>query len=161
MKKIIVWFVVIVLVGLGIYYLMPKNSPKQTNKVQDSVEKLDPMKSQIPAQLTEEQKAELSAGSKDHSPTTLTYHITGGSFYFTPNEITAKAGDKIKIVFTNVLGLHNLIIDDLKVSTKTIKQGETDTIEFEAEKKGTYEFYCGVGNGFHRMMGQIGVLLVK
>ncbi|MEI6835355.1 MAG: cupredoxin domain-containing protein [Candidatus Falkowbacteria bacterium] len=119
------------------------------------------MTPQLPATITEDQKAELKAGSEDHQPKELTFNITGGSFYFTPNEIKVKQGDKVKIIFTNVGGMHNLILPDFKVETKTIQTNESDTIEFTANKKGTFEFYCAVGKGYHRLMGQIGVLLVE
>ena len=44
--------------------------------------------------------------------------IEGGSFYFKPNEIKVKAGEKVKITFKNIEGFHDLIIDDLGVKTK-------------------------------------------
>jgi|GEM_PF-935849 len=119
------------------------------------------MMPQLPATITEDQKAELKAGSEDHQPKELTFNITGGSFFFTPNEIKVKQGDKVKIIFTNVGGMHNLMLPDFKVGTKTIQTNESDTIEFTANKKGTFEFYCAVGKGYHRLMGQIGVLLVE
>lgn len=119
------------------------------------------MEPQLPAGLTDQQKAELKAGAAEHSPASLTFNVTGGSFYFSPNEIKVKQGDKVKINFTNAGGFHNLILETFGVQTKTVKIGESDSIEFTADKKGTFEFYCGVGNGYHRQMGQIGVLIVE
>lgn len=119
------------------------------------------MEPQIPAGLTDQQIAELKAGAAEHSPAPLTFNVTGGSFYFTPNEIRVKQGDKVKINFTNAGGFHNLILEAFGVQTKTVKIGESDLIEFTADKKGTFEFYCGVGSGYHRQMGQIGVLIVE
>jgi plastocyanin len=116
---------------------------------------------QAPAALTDEQKAQLKAGVDTHTPSELTFNVTGGSFYYTPNEIRVKQGDKVNIVFTNAGGTHNLNLDDFKVATKTIKTGESDVIEFTADKKGAFEFYCSVGNGYHRQQGQTGVLLVE
>jgi len=120
-----------------------------------------PMTAQAPAPLTDEQKNELQAGAAAHQPTELTFNITAGNFYFTPNELRVKQGDKVKIVFNNVNGTHNLMLPAFNVATKTIKEGESDTVEFVAKDKGIFEFYCLVGNGYHRMMGQIGVLLVE
>jgi len=119
------------------------------------------MTAQVPAELTADQLVQLKAGAADHAPTELTFNVTGGSFYYTPNEITVKQGDKVKIIFTNAGGMHNLTLDAFNVATKTIKTGESDTIEFTADKKGTFEFYCSVGNGYHRQKGQIGVILVQ
>jgi len=130
-------------------------NPETTNA------KPDYMKPQLPAPLTDSQKAELKAGSEDHQAKELTFNISGGSFFFTPNEIRVKQGDKVKIVFNNVGGTHNFILPDYKIESKTIQTGASDTVEFVADKKGVFEFYCSVGNGYHRQMGQIGVLLVE
>lgn len=119
------------------------------------------MQAQVPASLTANQKSQLQAGKASHKQATLTFDVTGGSFYFTPNELTVKEGDKVKIVFSNAGGMHNFILPAFNVHTKTIKTGEQDTVEFTANKKGTFEFYCSVGGGFHRQSGQIGVLLVE
>jgi len=160
--------IVIIILAITIVFLMvSKSAPKQevvsqNTEVQTTVVADDYMKPHIPAVPTDVQKAQLKAGAEDHQPTTLTFDVTGGSFYFTPNEIIVRQGDKVKINFTNVGGTHNLLFVDFgEIGTKTIKTGESDTIEFMATKKGTFEFYCGVGNGYHRMMGQIGVLIVK
>ena len=165
-QKIVLGVTIIILAVLVAYLLVERNSQEkgnsQTNSTEDQVKKLNPMQAQIPVDLTVEQKVELKAGADEHAQTELTFHITGGSFYFTPNEIKVRQGDKVKIIFTNVLGTHNLTFVDFGgLGTKTIKDGESDTIEFTADKKGTFEFYCSVGNGYHRTKGQIGVLLVQ
>jgi plastocyanin len=121
----------------------------------------DFMKPHLAPELTEAQKAELAAGKASHAPATLTFDVVGGSYYYAPNEITVRQGDTVKIKFTNAGGMHNLTFDDPQIATKTIKTGETDTIEFKADKKGLFEFYCSVGKGSHRMKGQIGVLIVQ
>lgn len=118
------------------------------------------MQAQVPADLTPDQLDQLKAGAADHKASELTFNITGGSFYYAPNEIRVKQGDKVKIVFANAGGMHNLILEAFNVKTKDLKTGESETIEFTADKKGTFEFYCGIGNGYHRQKGQIGVLLV-
>ncbi|MCX6793102.1 MAG: cupredoxin domain-containing protein [Candidatus Falkowbacteria bacterium] len=119
------------------------------------------MQAVVPAELTADQLVQLKAGVADHKAAELTFNITGGSFYYTPNEIKVKQGDKVKFVFTNSGGMHNLILEAYNVKTKDLKTGESETIEFTASKKGTFEFYCSIGNGYHRQKGQIGVLLVE
>lgn len=85
--------------------------------------------------------------------------VEGGMYYFDPNEIRVKAGEKVTITFINVEGIHDFVIDELGVKTKQISEGETDMIEFTPEHPGTYEFYCSVGN--HRVMGMRGTLVVE
>ncbi len=85
--------------------------------------------------------------------------VTGSSFKFAPSEIQIKRGDTVRIIFKNAAGFHDFTIDELNAKTKQIKSGDTDTIEFVAEKTGTYEYYCSVGN--HRQMGMVGNLVVE
>jgi plastocyanin len=86
--------------------------------------------------------------------------VEGGHFYFKPNEIRVKVGQKVKVTLTSVGGMpHDFVIDELNVRTKQIKDGETDVVEFTPDKPGTYEFYCSVGK--HRAMGMKGNLIVE
>lgn len=117
------------------------------------------MKPSEPTPMTEEQNKEAEAGKADHAPTTLTFHVDGGSFFYTPNVITVKKGDTVKIVFQNVGGMHNFMLDEFNIKMDPIKTGESKEVEFVADKAGTFEYYCGVGS--HRQMGQKGQLIVK
>lgn len=90
---------------------------------------------------------------------TVTVNMSGGSFYFNPNEIKAKKGDTVVINFSNDGGMHNFTIDEFNAKTKTVKTGETDSISFVVDKTGSFEYYCSVGQ--HRSMGQKGMLIVE
>ena len=56
-------------------------------------------------------------------------------------------------------GFHNFTVDEFNARTRQINAGETDTIQFTADKAGTFEYYCNVGN--HREMGMVGKLIVE
>lgn len=85
--------------------------------------------------------------------------VTGSAFKFDPKEITVKKGQKIKIVFKNAGGMHDFVIDELDVKTKVLESGQSETVEFTADKAGEYEYYCSVAN--HRQMGMVGTLTVE
>ena len=86
--------------------------------------------------------------------------VEGDEFKFTPTSITVKKGEKIMLTFKNVGKFpHNLKVDELGISTKTINGGEEDSIEFVSEKTGTFSMYCGVGN--HRQQGMEGEVVVE
>lgn len=85
--------------------------------------------------------------------------VEAGSFYYTPNQITVKKGQKIKIVLHSVSMMHDFNIDELQVKLPIVKNGETGTVEFVADRVGKFEYYCSVGQ--HRQMGQIGTLIVE
>jgi plastocyanin len=89
----------------------------------------------------------------------IPFSIEGGMYYFTPNEIRVKQGNRVRITFNNVEGLHDLVIDEFNARTKIIKAGESDTVEFLADKKGIFEYYCSVGN--HRQQGMVGNLVIE
>ncbi|MFA5895263.1 MAG: cupredoxin domain-containing protein [Candidatus Shapirobacteria bacterium] len=91
--------------------------------------------------------------------TEQTFNIKGLNFSFDVKEIKVKKGDKVVINFTNTEGFHDLKIDEFGVATKQIKTGESDKISFTADKTGTFEYYCSVGQ--HRQNGMWGKLIVE
>ena len=70
-----------------------------------------------------------------------------------------KKGDTVKIIFKNSEGFHDLVIDEFDVATNQIGAEEEDEVEFVADKAGTYEYYCSVGQ--HRKNGMVGKLVVE
>lgn len=85
--------------------------------------------------------------------------VTGAKFSFTPNMIEVKKGDKVKIIFKNSDGFHDLKLDEFNVATSQIQTGAEESVEFIADKAGSFEYYCSVGS--HRQMGMKGTLIVK
>ena len=90
---------------------------------------------------------------------TKTFTVSGQNFSFTPNTLTVNKGDKVKITFQNTGGFHDFRIDEFNVKTAQLGSGKSETVEFTADKTGTFEYYCSVGN--HRAMGMTGKLTVK
>lgn len=87
-----------------------------------------------------------------------TFTVTGENFSFEPSTLTVKKGDTVRVVFKNEDGFHDFVIDELNVATKQIQGGSEETVEFVADKVGTFEYYCSVGK--HRDMGMKGILTV-
>lgn len=87
------------------------------------------------------------------------FNLEAGSFYYKPNEIKVKKGEKVRIVMSAKDMMHDFNIDELKVKLPITKSGETGTVEFTADKVGSFEFYCSVGQ--HRKNGQVGKLIVE
>ncbi len=85
--------------------------------------------------------------------------VEAGSYYYKPNEIRVKKGEKVKINMTSKDMMHDFNIDELGVSIPITKAGGTASVEFTADKTGTFEYYCSVGN--HRRLGQVGKLIVE
>ena len=90
---------------------------------------------------------------------TKTFTVNGNNFAFSPSEIRVKQGDTVKIEFKNTGGFHDWVLDEFNARTKQLPDGQSETITFVADKKGTFEFYCSVGK--HREMGMKGNLIVE
>ncbi len=107
---------------------------------------------------------QVSPSSGDGKTTATTasgvkeFTVTGTSFSFAPSSMTVKKGDKVKITFVNASGFHDFRLDEFKVATPKINGGEQAVVEFTADKIGTFEYYCSVGE--HRAMGMKGTLTV-
>lgn len=86
--------------------------------------------------------------------------VIGAEMFFSPSTVTVQAGQQVKINFQNKGStIHNLIIEGLGISTKTIRDGQTDVIEFTAPTSGTYAIFCSVPG--HRAAGMKGSLIVE
>jgi plastocyanin len=104
---------------------------------------------------------DTSMGATDSAMmgTTKEFTVTGSAYKFDPATITVNKGDKVKIIFKSSGGMHDLVIDELNVKTAVLPSGKEETIEFTADKAGSFKYYCAVGN--HRAMGMEGTLVVK
>ena len=85
--------------------------------------------------------------------------VTGQNFSFSLSEIRVKKGDKVKINIINEGGFHDWVLDEFNARTPRISDGETAEVEFTADRAGTFEYYCSVGE--HRAMGMKGNLIVE
>ena len=101
----------------------------------------------------------VSVGEVADSQDVVTISVEAGSYYFNPEEIRVKAGQKVRIELTGKDMMHDFVIDELGVASEVVPAGESTVVEFVAETAGTYEYYCSVGD--HRARGQIGTLIVE
>ena len=88
-----------------------------------------------------------------------TFTVEGSSFKFSPSNMTVKKGDTVRVTFKNTSGFHDWVLDEFNVRTKQIAAGAEETVEFVADKAGSFEYYCSVGS--HRQMGMVGTLIVE
>lgn len=68
--------------------------------------------------------------------------IVGTEMLFSPATIAVQAGQPVKITFQNGgTIIHNLVIEGLGVSSRTIGPGQSDVVEFTAPAPGTYTIF--------------------
>lgn len=147
----------VVLIGLvvlgGLFFLFSRNNTTNTPVTESTV----------PTQTTTEETS-ISPASGETSEETQAgavkeFTVDGDNFTFSLKEIKVKEGDTVKITFNNVEGFHDLVLDEFNAKTKQLAAGQSETIQFVADKAGTYEYYCSVGQ--HRQMGMKGNLIVE
>ncbi len=87
------------------------------------------------------------------------YHeftITAKSHEFDPSVITVKKGEKVRLLITAADRDHGFKLEGYDID-QVLKQGHTETIEFTADKAGTFTFKCSVycGRGHGKMKGKL------
>lgn len=150
-------FIALILLGGGAWFVMNSSNSQKTTVVPTA----------IPTQVTTEvtntatptSEASPSGEAVMTDKTVKEFTVEGSSFKFTPNKITVKKGDTVKVNFKSIGAMpHDFAIDEFNVATKQISGGATESVTFVADKAGTFEFYCSVGN--HRAQGMVGTLVV-
>jgi cytochrome c oxidase subunit 2 len=83
-------------------------------------------------------------------------HVSARKYEFDPSTITVKRGEQVKLTITAVDHDHGFKLEGFGVD-KLLKKGQATTIQFTADKAGTFPFqcshFCGMGHG--KMKGQL------
>lgn len=95
----------------------------------------------------------------DETTAVREFTVIGDNFKFDISSITVKKGETVRVTFKNSTGTHDWVLDEFPgARTKVIGANQEETIEFVADKAGTFEYYCSVGK--HRELGMKGTLTV-
>ncbi len=148
-KNVLLGLVVLVLVGFGVWWMSRG------------------MSATAPASQTTTPMATMAPEGATATPATTSatagamkeFTVNGSAFKFDPATLTVNKGDHVKITFVNQGGQHDWVLDEFNAKTPVIASGKTAVVEFTADKAGTFEYYCSVGN--HRAMGMKGTLTVQ
>ncbi len=143
MKNNIVALVVIVLVLIGVLaFASKKNTSVDVNNYNQGT-----VNNNI-----------VATTSTTTLPSVSSFTVSSQNFSFAPSTLTVKKGDRVKVTLNNISGTHDLNIDEFDVTTGTLEGPGSTTVEFVADKVGSFEYYCSIGN--HRAMGMKGILTV-
>lgn len=159
-RTIVLAVIIAVILGLATWYVTSQNVAPGTSIATDNMQPApEPMPSPTPTPDTTPMPTPAPTPTPDQTGSVKTFNVSAFNFGFAPKTITVNKGDVVKLVVTNTGGYHDLRIDEFNVATKRISDGQTDTVQFTADKTGSFEFYCSVGS--HRAMGMWGTLTVK
>lgn len=84
------------------------------------------------------------------------FKMTARQFYFSPDTIEVSRGDKVRLVISSIDVPHGISIPEYGINER-LNPGEPVTIEFTADKEGTFTAFCSVfcGSGHGNMKGKI------
>jgi plastocyanin len=137
--KALITIIVLALVAWAVYALVDREPEVNTPDV------------------TQEENNNGAVGGIELAKREFTVH--GKNFSYDVANMKVNEGEMVKITFINDVGTHDLVVDGYNARTKVLQAGQSETIEFLAEKAGTFEYYCSVGT--HRQMGMKGTLTVE
>ena len=88
--------------------------------------------------------------------TTKEFNLIAKKWEFIPSTIEVNGGDKVILNINSVDVDHGFSISAFNVN-ENLKAGKTTRIEFIADKKGSYTFFCSVfcGSGHPLMKGEL------
>jgi len=120
----------------GVYFMFgSQNSTQQTQQTSEAA-----------------QSSTVSAGASSSSAnvSARTITIDASRWQFSPNVIQVKQGEHVKIVVNNQDTTHGISIPEYGVQS-------LDSVEFTADKAGTFAFHCPTfcGEGHREMTGTI------
>jgi heme/copper-type cytochrome/quinol oxidase subunit 2 len=86
------------------------------------------------------------------APNRREFTIVAKDFHYSPTRIEVTQDDLVKLTIRSEDIPHSFTIDEYRISKRVPANGST-TFEFQADRPGTFAFYCGLtGDPGHKMM---------
>lgn len=146
----------ILLLVLGIFLISACAQQKPAEKPEDLIGQGTPVpetKQQDPVP-TEEKKTEEKVVVP--SAEVKEFRLTAKQFAFEPGIIEVNKGDKVRLIVTSIDVPHGFSIPEYGINER-LEPNKQVTIEFVADKEGTFTFFCSVvcGSGHSGMKGKL------
>ena len=107
---------------------------------------------------SEVSEPETASSQHEGSPSTdvKEFKITSKQFSFEPSTIEVNKGDKVRLIVTSMDVPHGISIPEYNINER-LDVGKSATIEFTADKEGTFTAFCSVfcGSGHANMKGKL------
>jgi cytochrome c oxidase subunit 2 len=93
---------------------------------------------------------------QDQAPTRREFTLTARNYNFSPNRVEASQDDLIKLTVQSEDVAYGFTIEEYRLS-KRVPAGGSTTIEFRADRAGTFTFYSNLSNDTRhsQMLGQL------
>src|SRR3989338_1550475 len=148
MKKIMLFLVLAV-------FLASACSQKPAEKPEDLVGKGTPVESNMPVPGENIKETEVIE-NKPAAESVKEFKITAKRFQFEPSTIEVSKGDGVRLLVTSTDVPHGISITEYGINER-LDPGTPKTIEFTADKEGTFTAFCSVfcGSGHGGMKGRL------
>ena len=89
---------------------------------------------------------------QDQAPNRREFTIVAKDYHYAPTRIEVSQDDLVKLTVRSEDIAHSFTIDAYRIA-KRVPAGGSTTFEFQADRAGTFAFYCALtSEGGHRMM---------
>lgn len=164
-KLIIGALAVVLLVAAGVWALRSRGnddltSPLEEEPAEDTLTNQPDIVPDVvssPDSVADPDAEDMAGGTSELAIVDVV--LEAGSYYYEPNVIRVRQGDRVRITMSAVDMMHDFNIDELDLSIPITPSGQSNSVEFIAEETGEFTFYCSVSD--HRSRGQIGTLIVE
>ena len=156
MKNFLIFLIIVILALLAVWYYSQNSQGELEEEIM--LQEEAPSEEAITEGGSEDQiieREEQFAVNEEINE----FYLTASNFKYDLKEIRVKEGDKVRINLSVAEGLHDWMVGEFNAATSQIQAGQSDSVEFVANRKGEFEYYCSVNS--HRAMGMVGKLIVE
>lgn len=151
MRKILT----ILMIILATFLLVACSGTETTDAAESQAEEPAQEDNELPPQFPVEEQ-ETAPVEETKKSATKQISMKAKQWEFIPSEIKVQEGDTVKLSIESVDVTHGIRLSEFGVS-ETLTPGKTTEVEFVADKKGTFTFFCSVqcGSGHGGMKGKL------
>ncbi len=144
---------VIAIVSSCAQYSTQQETPKQQEAISAPTKQVSTPSESKP---TDQSTGSAQAIEQAVQPTVKEFKVTARQFQYEPSAIEVNKGDKVKLIVTSIDVPHGFSIPEYGVNER-LDVGKPVTIEFTADKQGTFTAFCSVfcGSGHSGMKGKL------
>lgn len=137
-------------------FLVSACAQKPIEPPEELVGKGTPVESNMPVPGGNVKETEVVAENEPAAESVKEFKITAKQFSFEPSTIEVNKDDKVRLIVTSIDVPHGIAIPEYGINER-LDVGKPVTIEFTADKEGTFATFCSVfcGSGHSGMKGKI------
>lgn len=147
---------IFLLLVLSIFLISACTQQKPAEKPEDLIGGGTPVESNMPVPGQNVQDTEVQQQEEPQTTQVKEFKMTAKQFQFEPSTIEVNKDDKVRLIVTSIDVPHGISIPEYGINER-LDPNKPVTIEFTADKAGTFTAFCSVfcGSGHSNMKGKI------